>query len=624
VAFVLSTAPAAENNTFAYIDGVYQEKAGYSVAGSTLTFSEAPPLDANIEVITLVTTVLAEVALFEFGVSTATSADGARMQFVETFADLATLLPSQIALNGYVTVTSTGFIYQRVVAGHLDYSGGVGVQLDVMPNTDSSYSVDAFGAVGDGVTDDIAALTTAKVVADANVTFLVFGSKSYKVSTTYTMPSRVRGNIMIVGNITWKEVKAVVQEGRVSVVGTVLISGVWYSNFTSIDCAGFDLTIDSSQASWGTYWNNFGTLRCAKLILDCDTGGGLNQNTFEQVRCSGVHIKGVNVTGTRNCHGNVFDSVDTTGANLTGVSGLTGAHLLNDSNLNEPNTVRQWYSETTGQGFAKGNWNILGTQNNFANTLYLTDRRNSALFSQSQGRAHSVLATSYVSPARGGDWSQLNGLGYPVGLVVSSGMTSNVISVTDAPDGNPLAFETSSGGTFKSWQLRYELSKMPFVSFAAYVKRLNPTTDLVNAADPRETIYYQDAGGGTTTQNAAASMTPMGDDWYLMRGANTHGRTIDNAAGTQGIIFKYQSFGSANTDKWVIGSFAVSTENICPLPQYRPGQKTGYSASVPSAGIWAVGDICWSTTPAGGGTPGWVCVTAGSPGTWKAMAVLAV
>lgn len=27
--------------------------------------------------------------------------------------------------------------------------------------------------------------------------------------------------------------------------------------------------------------------------------------------------------------------------------------------------------------------------------------------------------------------------------------------------------------------------------------------------------------------------------------------------------------------------------------------------------------------PAGGGAPGWVCVTGGTPGTWKAMASLA-
>jgi len=38
---------------------------------------------------------------------------------------------------------------------------------------------------------------------------------------------------------------------------------------------------------------------------------------------------------------------------------------------------------------------------------------------------------------------------------------------------------------------------------------------------------------------------------------------------------------------------------------------------------WRVGDQVMNTATAAGGTPGWVCTTAGSPGTWKAMASVA-
>ena len=48
-----------------------------------------------------------------------------------------------------------------------------------------------------------------------------------------------------------------------------------------------------------------------------------------------------------------------------------------------------------------------------------------------------------------------------------------------------------------------------------------------------------------------------------------------------------------------------------------------HSTAAPSAGAWRVGDICWNTAPAAGGTPGWVCTTAGTSGTWKAMAAVA-
>jgi hypothetical protein len=48
--FTLSTISFGENYTFVYINGVYQNKNTYSVSGTTLTFSEAPPLTSKIEV----------------------------------------------------------------------------------------------------------------------------------------------------------------------------------------------------------------------------------------------------------------------------------------------------------------------------------------------------------------------------------------------------------------------------------------------------------------------------------------------------------------------------------------------------------------------------------------------
>ncbi len=41
---------AGENATNVYINGVYQQKNTYSVAGAVLTFSQAPPVTSSIEV----------------------------------------------------------------------------------------------------------------------------------------------------------------------------------------------------------------------------------------------------------------------------------------------------------------------------------------------------------------------------------------------------------------------------------------------------------------------------------------------------------------------------------------------------------------------------------------------
>ena len=47
--FTLSSAPGSKNNCQIFIDGVYQEKASFSISGTTLTFTEAPPNNSSIE-----------------------------------------------------------------------------------------------------------------------------------------------------------------------------------------------------------------------------------------------------------------------------------------------------------------------------------------------------------------------------------------------------------------------------------------------------------------------------------------------------------------------------------------------------------------------------------------------
>lgn len=50
VNFTLPSAPIDENATNVYVNGVYQQKNTYSIASTTLTFSEAPPATSTIEI----------------------------------------------------------------------------------------------------------------------------------------------------------------------------------------------------------------------------------------------------------------------------------------------------------------------------------------------------------------------------------------------------------------------------------------------------------------------------------------------------------------------------------------------------------------------------------------------
>lgn len=87
---------------------------------------------------------------------------------VDDFADLAGLtygaLPGGVAAGNYVLVRSIGARYVVVASGgsgDLDYTGSGGVKLDVVAGPAGSTSFKAFGAVGDGTTNDAAAVQAA-------------------------------------------------------------------------------------------------------------------------------------------------------------------------------------------------------------------------------------------------------------------------------------------------------------------------------------------------------------------------------------------------------------------------------------------------------------------------------
>lgn len=50
--------------------------------------------------------------------------------------------------------------------------------------------------------------------------------------------------------------------------------------------------------------------------------------------------------------------------------------------------------------------------------------------------------------------------------------------------------------------------------------------------------------------------------------------------------------------------------------------RTYYGTAAPTVGNYMVGDILYNTAPMAGGNIGWVCTTAGSPGTWKVFGAI--
>ena len=144
-AFTLSVAANSKNNTQVHVDGVYQNKATYSLSSATLTFSEAPPLNSSIEV-----------------VSGDSIAEGS-------------------------SANSSAIDYNQ---------GGTGaVDRTVKAKLQETVSVKDFGAVGDGVTDDTAAIQAA---VDANLQSVIYFPEGiYKI----TSPIQLDTNVFLQGEV---------------------------------------------------------------------------------------------------------------------------------------------------------------------------------------------------------------------------------------------------------------------------------------------------------------------------------------------------------------------------------------------------------------------------------------
>lgn len=105
-------------------------------------------------------------------------------------------------------------------------------------------------------------------------------------------------------------------------------------------------------------------------------------------------------------------------------------------------------------------------------------------------------------------------------------------------------------------------------------------------------------------QNVAGGHTVSWDPTYYTLYEKVPDCKLATSGQRLSVWFKYES----DVGKWIQDSSFVG---------WQQNPVIGSSAAAPSAGLHSVGDIVYNTTPVPGGSLGWVCTTAGTPGTWK-------
>ena len=128
--FTLSINPTVRQNTFVYIDGVYQQKDTYTTSGTTLTFSTAPFSGASIEVMSMTATNSIVNTVSDNAITTPKIAD-----FAVTSAKLAT----NIDIAG--TLDVTGVLTADASLRLQDTSGGEYVALQAPATLGASYTL---------------------------------------------------------------------------------------------------------------------------------------------------------------------------------------------------------------------------------------------------------------------------------------------------------------------------------------------------------------------------------------------------------------------------------------------------------------------------------------------------
>jgi len=185
--YALSAAPASENYTNVYIEGVYQEKSTYSVSGSNITFDTNVPSGYSIEVSTHKTMPASSITQTTFETDTFT-ANGSTNNFVLVNGSPSSKSLTMVFIQGVYQAKSN----YNLVSGEIQFTAGTPAEDDVI-EVISMSAINTAGSPVTSVNGEVGAVTVASKhnvsVISTDTTAAANTLYVFTASLTLTLPA---------------------------------------------------------------------------------------------------------------------------------------------------------------------------------------------------------------------------------------------------------------------------------------------------------------------------------------------------------------------------------------------------------------------------------------------------
>jgi parallel beta-helix repeat protein len=622
--FTLTRNPGSVFNIDVSINGVTQvPNVDYILAATTLTFTSAPPAVAS--------------------------------QILARYSEVFTLADAD--------------------AANVRYLPAGGVQTNVQAKLREIVSVKDFGAVGDGVTDDTAAIQAA-IDTLTSQSALTFPPGTYNVSDNLTFAA---SNISVVGYGA-----KIVQTGS-------LKRTFYFDSLTNIEISGLHFygkgssDFDGASATAGT--------KGAAMWFDTCTYLNIHDNLIEN--CAGGHIRSRYDGSYSQFVNNRIVGIGTAGGIVRGDNGvdvaidIREAVALKSKNIVIANNV---ISDTcfgifvgNGDGVTISNNTVrdipgqhgiynnacsnMAIANNTFDNIALIGMKAQQLVSGSGVLYNYSITGNVINNATSGIAFELASgdplLDYTEGVTINGNTITNITteygmsldSCRQLVVSNNVIDRCGLQGVFTRRSGLITISNNLINLAGANGIWLNGLLD--DASIENNTIkdavqnyasstftdgsfyYYTYAVASVSAPNKpkcfvknntfileAAEPTLYASNGKVYRaitGVDSYWQNNINLT-TKGIQFEpadliYMDFGfSKSVDYTTAGSRDPNP------PKYGRGRRELYGTTDPASAsmtdTFMRGDVCWHATPSAGGKVGWVCTTGGAPGTWKAFGVI--